>query len=174
MKDLELRLLSELMKDSHRSDRQLAKVLGVSQPTVTRAMRKLKEGGYVKEYTIIPDFDKLGYQLMGITFVKQKDNLTQNEWSEVHKKTRELEKENPHAAIIAVNGIGLNKDIAFVTFYKDYSAYVRGMEIVKQVPYADLGQVETFLVNLKNPDHYRLLSMAALANHILTLRSEKT
>jgi len=35
-KDIEMRLLSELMKNSHRSDRELARTLKTSQPTVTR------------------------------------------------------------------------------------------------------------------------------------------
>jgi DNA-binding Lrp family transcriptional regulator len=43
MKDVELRLISELLKNSRRSDRELAKVLHVSQPTVGRA--KLRELG---------------------------------------------------------------------------------------------------------------------------------
>ena len=73
MKDIERRLLSELMKNCRRSDRELAKVLGVSQPTVTRAIHRLQEEGYIKEYTVIPDFSKLGYELMGFTFVKMKD-----------------------------------------------------------------------------------------------------
>jgi len=36
-----LRLLLELLKDSKRSDRELAKVLGVSQPTVSRTRSRL-------------------------------------------------------------------------------------------------------------------------------------
>lgn len=174
MKDLELRLLSELLKNSRRSDRQLAKALGVSQPTVTRTINKLEREGYIKEYTIIPDFNKLGYELMGFTFVKQKENMNKEEWKQVQGKTEQLEKENPHASLMAVTGIGLNKDIAFVTFYQNYSAYVRAMEIVRQVPYSDLQQLDSFLVDLKDPNQYRLLSMSALANHILTLRKPKS
>jgi DNA-binding Lrp family transcriptional regulator len=67
MKNIELRLISELMKNSRRSDRELAKALGVSQPTVSRTIKRLEEEGYIKEYTMIPDFSKLGYEIMGIT-----------------------------------------------------------------------------------------------------------
>jgi len=35
MKDVKLKLISELMKNSKKSDRELAKVIGVSQPTIT-------------------------------------------------------------------------------------------------------------------------------------------
>lgn len=38
MKDVELSLVAELLKDSRRSDRELAKAIGVSQPTVSRLM----------------------------------------------------------------------------------------------------------------------------------------
>jgi DNA-binding Lrp family transcriptional regulator len=58
MKDIERRLISELMKNSRRSDRELAKALGTSQPTITRTRGKLEREGIIKEYTMIPDFTK--------------------------------------------------------------------------------------------------------------------
>ena len=65
MKDVELRLISELMKNSRRSDRELAKATGVSQPTISRMIKKLEKERIIKEYTMIPDFVKLGYEIMG-------------------------------------------------------------------------------------------------------------
>lgn len=56
------------MKNSKRSDRELSKIVRVSQPTITRT--RLEREGYIKEYTIIPDFAKLGFELLAITFVK--------------------------------------------------------------------------------------------------------
>lgn len=47
LKPIDYKLLFELMKDSHRSDRQLAKALGVSQPTVTRR-RAMLEKNYIE------------------------------------------------------------------------------------------------------------------------------
>jgi len=75
MKDIELRLVSELMKNSRRSDRELARTLKISQPTVTRMRTRLEKEGIIKEYTMIPDFSKLGYHLIGITFIKLKKVL---------------------------------------------------------------------------------------------------
>ena len=51
------------MKNSHQSDRAVANRLNVSQPTITRARVEL-EKEYVKEYTLIPDFPKIGYEIM--------------------------------------------------------------------------------------------------------------
>ena len=69
MKPAELRLLSELVKDSLRSDRELAKAVGVSQPTVTRMRARLEKEKVIKEYTMIPDFHKLGFEILAITFL---------------------------------------------------------------------------------------------------------
>lgn len=70
MKDIELKLLSELMKDCRRSDRELAKAIGTSQPTVSRMISRLEKEGVIKEYTMIPDFSKVGLEIMALTSVK--------------------------------------------------------------------------------------------------------
>ncbi|MCJ7633616.1 winged helix-turn-helix transcriptional regulator [Candidatus Bathyarchaeota archaeon] len=72
MKDVELKLIAELTKNSRRSDRELAKQLRVSQPTVTRIRNRLEKEGIIREYTIIPDFTRLGYQMASIAFAKMK------------------------------------------------------------------------------------------------------
>ncbi len=72
MKDIELKLLSELMKNSRRSDRELAKTIGISQPTVTRVRQKLEKEGVIKEYTTVPDFSKLGFGIMAVMMFKLK------------------------------------------------------------------------------------------------------
>jgi len=43
MKEIELKLLAELLNNSRRSDRDLAKVIGTSQPTVTRTRIRLRK-----------------------------------------------------------------------------------------------------------------------------------
>ncbi len=60
-------LLLELLKNSNRSDRELAKVLGVSQPTVSRIKKQLVTEGTVKEFSVIPDFAKMGYRIMAVS-----------------------------------------------------------------------------------------------------------
>jgi DNA-binding Lrp family transcriptional regulator len=45
MKEVVLKLLAELLNDSRKSDRELAKAIGVSQPTVTRTRLKLEKEG---------------------------------------------------------------------------------------------------------------------------------
>ena len=69
MKDTELKLVSELMKNSRRSDRELARLIGVSQPTVSRMIKNLEKEGIIQEYTMIPDMIKLGIEIVAITRV---------------------------------------------------------------------------------------------------------
>ena len=74
MKKLDARLLSELLKDSKKSDRELAKLLNLSQPTVTRKRHKLEKDGWVQQYTIIPDFAKMGFTILAINCIRSSLN----------------------------------------------------------------------------------------------------
>ena len=62
LKDIEVKIIAELMKNSHRSDREIARAIGTSQPRVSRIIKKLEEEGVIKEYSVIPDFKRLSYQ----------------------------------------------------------------------------------------------------------------
>jgi DNA-binding Lrp family transcriptional regulator len=90
-------LLQELLRDSSRSDRELAKALGTSQPTLSRIRRNLIEDKTVKNYTVIPDFYKMGYRLLAITLVKSKFNLgslEQRELSDTRARNWMMKKPN--------------------------------------------------------------------------------
>ena len=78
--DIKLKLMTELLKNSHRSDRELARALGTSQPTVSRTREKLEKEGYINEYQIIPNFQKLGYHLFALTFFTGTKVSTSLKW----------------------------------------------------------------------------------------------
>ena len=69
LKDIDFKIIFELMKNSKISDRELAKKIGVSQPTVSRKRAKLEKEGLL-DYTAIPDLKKLGFQIMAFSFSK--------------------------------------------------------------------------------------------------------
>jgi DNA-binding Lrp family transcriptional regulator len=172
MKDIELRLISELMKNSRRSDRELAKLLGISQPTVTRTRTRLEKEGYIKEYTMIPDFSKLGYEIMGITSLEVEEKPPQVGFKEIRKATLEAEKNKPHAGLMIVNGIGNNKNRLFIDFYENYSAYSEVISMLKGLPFINIKSIDSFLVNLKDETNLRVLSTSVIAQH-LAERSRK-
>lgn len=172
MRNIELKLLSELMKNCRRSDRELAGVLGVSQPTISRMIKKLEEEGYIKEYAMIPDFNKLGYGVMGITSMEVRYPPFKDGFEEMRKVNVEAEKSHPYASLMAVNTSGQSKNRLFISFYEDYSAYAEAMRTVKKIPSVNVDNMESFLVDLADETNYRLLSMSAIAQHLLK-RSQK-
>jgi DNA-binding Lrp family transcriptional regulator len=166
LKDAELRIVAELMKNSKRSDRELGKIIGVSQPTVTRLRKRLEKTGVIKEYTMIPDFSQLGYQMMGVTFLRLKEAQREEGEMELRKAAIEVEQQNPFASLLAANGLGMQKDRMFITLYKSYDDFVRTMQMTKQLPWINVESMETFLVDLQDKNNYRNLTMTQVARHI--------
>jgi len=61
------KVLSEYLSDSRQSYREVAKKVGVSSGTVASRVRELEERGIVRRYTLLIDYEKLGYELTAIT-----------------------------------------------------------------------------------------------------------
>ncbi len=136
-------LLYELMKNSKRSDRELAKVVGVSQPTITRMRKNLEKLEYIREYTVIPALEKLGFEIVALNF------LSISATSEHVKEIHEWVSKNPKI-LFSSSGEGLNgKTLLLVSIHKnftDFSAFTRELR-----SFLDLRvvSVESFLVSLK-------------------------
>lgn len=61
--EIDKKLLRELLKNSNRSQRELAKAIGVSTATVINHVQRLESAGVIKDYTVMLDFERLGYEL---------------------------------------------------------------------------------------------------------------
>jgi DNA-binding Lrp family transcriptional regulator len=173
MKDVELRLISELMKNSFRSDRELAKTLGVSQPTVSRIKARLEKEVYILEYTIIPNFKKLGYHLYALTFFAMNKDMSPSEMQKAIEAGLRRVSEVPLNVVLIERGIGLGFDSFMASFHKDYASYTSLMEKVKTSKYLDVSKVESFIVNLDDEVHYRYLTFSTLAQHLLETNPNK-
>jgi DNA-binding Lrp family transcriptional regulator len=171
MKDVELRLISELMKNSRKSDRELAKAIGVSQPTVTRTRTRLEKEGYIKEYTIMPDFFKLGFEIAALTFVKLK-NLDAGDIDKARTLAQESLRKGPLEIVMLERGMGLGYDGVIVSVHKDYPSYMELKKWLRRFDFLDLSEVESFLINLSDKVHYRPLTFTTLAQYLLP-RSQK-
>jgi len=176
VKEAELKLVSELMKNSRRSDRELAKVIGVSQPTVSRMIKRLEKEGVIKEYTMMPDFTKLAYELMALTFISIKPTLGREEADNGRTMAQEQVKESPGNIIMLERGIGLGHTGVIISLHKDYSDYTQFIHSFKQASatQAYVGEnVESFLIDLKDKIRYRPLAFSVLAGSILRMREKK-
>ena len=154
------------MKNSRRSDRELAKVLGVSQPTVSRVMKKLEKEGVIKEYTMIPDFAKLGFEIVSIDFAKLKEPIHEDKLMEIRKQVRQTLQKEPISTIAAMSGIGCNADRVVVAFHEDYSTYMEYLNKLKQHPLVIVEEIKSFLINLNDRSQYLPLTLSSLADYI--------
>jgi DNA-binding Lrp family transcriptional regulator len=174
MKDVELRVISELMKNGRKSDRELAKAIGVSQPTVTRTRSRLEKEGIIKEYTMIPDFSKLGFEIMAVTFIRFMKELSGEELKELRRYSREIEEKNPEAILIAAEGMGLGYNRVFISFHRNFSSYMKVINLVKmQAHYIDPSHIESFIISLADELHFQPLTLSVIANYLLKAKEEK-
>jgi DNA-binding Lrp family transcriptional regulator len=116
LKDIDRKILSLLTRHSKASDRQIAREIGVSQPTITRRSTKLEETS-INTYTIVPDFLKLGYQIMAFTFVKLRSYPAAEKTEALVTKGTGWLKTYPNT-IFAADSEGLGKDLIMVSFHK--------------------------------------------------------
>lgn len=174
MKDVELKLISELMKNSRRSDKQLAKAIGVSQPTVGRILKKFQKEGVIKEFTVIPDFRKLGYSLAAITLGRLKEQFREPKMlGEARRKFVQSFNEGAYEVILDERGMGLGYDGIIVSFHRDYSEYLGFKRWVAEMPFIEVNKLDSFLIDLNDEVHHRYLTFSYLAKHLLQTSKQK-
>jgi DNA-binding Lrp family transcriptional regulator len=166
MKEIERKLISELMKNSRRSDRELAKAIGTSQPTTTRLRNKLEKEGYIRQYTIIPNFGKIGYTIMAMNFIKLDPKISENDIEGFRKTHPNTMGKDPWGIVLIHRGIGLGYDSVIVSFHRDYASYDAFRNHVKRDMGASVTEMNTFLISVEENDTLPP-TFSFLARHIL-------
>jgi len=163
LKPIDYKLLFELMKDSHRSDRQLAKALGVSQPTVTRRRAMLEEN-FIEGYTVIPKFGQIGFELAAFTYIKSKlKQKTGAEKEETVKRLKEWYLKQPNV-ILFQDGRGMGWDAVCISLHKNYSDFAEFIR-AHDSELADLViDSQTFHADLKSGIAVKPFHLKYLAN----------
>jgi DNA-binding Lrp family transcriptional regulator len=80
--EIDKKILAELLKNSNRSNREIARAIGVSAATVINHIQRLESAGVITEYTVMLDFERLGFELtviMEVTVSRGKLLETQRE-----------------------------------------------------------------------------------------------
>ena len=65
--EIDKKLLKELLINSKRSFREIAKSIGVSPATVINHIQRLESGGVIHDYSVRLDHERLGYELTVVT-----------------------------------------------------------------------------------------------------------
>jgi Lrp/AsnC family leucine-responsive transcriptional regulator len=160
-KDIDFKILFELMKNSRLSDRQLAKKLGISQPTVTRR-RSMLEKELIEGYTAIPKWEKLGYEIFAMTFVKIKSVIGAKEkYSTTRKRGLEWLISKPN--IIMAGGCrGMGVDSFMISIHKTYADYDEFMDSYRLELGDFIDDVQCVIVNLAGKELLKPLSLKYL------------
>jgi DNA-binding Lrp family transcriptional regulator len=153
-----IKLLYEMMKNSKRSDREIAKLIGVSQPTITRMRQRLEKTGYIRDYTVIPDLEKLGYEIAAFTVMTLANSNVKSEnmskWIESSSK-----------AVFLASGDGLNgKNSIMVSIHKDFTDYSKFMSEFRSKWSESIRDIDGFLVPLRSdiPKHFSFKYLQAV------------
>jgi DNA-binding Lrp family transcriptional regulator len=165
LKDIELKLVSELLKNSRRSDRELAKNIGVSQPTVSRMISKLRKEGVIKEFTIIPDFKKLGYHICALTFAEFQTPTDLQAMRKLLEEYGHRLAEIPQAIMIE-RGIGETSNGVVLSLHQSYADYTEFEKWVKQFSSMSKYKLRNFLIDLDDKIHFRPLTFSTIAKHL--------
>ncbi len=164
MKDLELRLVGELVKNSRVTDRELARSLDVSQPTVWRTRQRLENNGSI-EYTGTPNLAKLGYEIIAVVFGKR-DFAKHPET--IIAEARVFVEQHPNV-IFAADGNGMDYDVISISIHKDYTDYSKFMgELRAQA--GETMKTDSFLVELTGEGVIRGLSLKPLGQQLIKER----
>lgn len=148
LKAIDYKLLFELMKDSHRSDRQIAKALGVSQPTVTRR-RGLLEKNYIEGYTIIPKFGQIGFEIAALTFVKSKaEYFAAPEKEKALQKLRDWYMKQPNVVMVQ-EGQGMGWNFVCISLHQSYTDYAEFIRSQNSELCDLISDSQTFTLDLK-------------------------
>jgi DNA-binding Lrp family transcriptional regulator len=162
LKPLDYKLLFELMKNAKRSDRQLAKLLRVSQPTVSRR-RAFIEKELIDGYTAVPKWKKLGYEILAITLIKTKSSLASKEkYAAVRKRGLEWLMKQPN--IIMSGGCrGMGVSAFMISVHKSYSDYDEFMYRYRLELADTVDDLQTVIVNLAGREILKPLNLKYLA-----------
>jgi DNA-binding Lrp family transcriptional regulator len=157
-----LKLMKEMLKNSRRSDRELAKSVNASQPTVTRNRKILAR--YIRSYTVVPEFSKIGYELLAFTFAKCRTHDSKT--LEARFPTaQEWFMKKPNVLFVS-DGEGLERDFAVVSLHRNYSKYAEFMRDCV-FNFSDIMyDFQSFIVSLKTGMVMKPFDLAYLSDDV--------
>ncbi len=155
-----VKLLCELIKNSRRSDRDLARILGFSQPSVSR-LRKILEKEAILQYTAIPDFSYLGFDLIVFTLYRMKESL-----QPLREKAEKWLKEQPNI-VFSSEGQGMEADRVMISVHRDYADFSEFHQKCRRELGPYIENFKTFLVSLKGNEIWRPFTFNDLVSHAM-------
>ena len=143
--EIDKKLLRELLIDSKRSYRELARSIGVSTATVINRVQRLESSGVIKGYTIIVDHERLGFELTVVTEI----TVSKGRLIEVEEAVSKL----PNVcAVYDITGLTDAMVVAKFRSRRDLSKFTKGL---LAMPYVERTNTHVVLTTVK--EDFRML-----------------
>ena len=144
--DIDKKLLGELLKNSKRSYRELAKAIGVSAATVINHVQRLESGGVIKDYSVRLDHERLGYELTVVTeIIVSKGKLLETD--------EEIAKIPNTCAVYDITG---ETDAMVVAKFKSRSDLSEFTKSLLSMPYVERTNTHVVLTTVK--EDFRMMN----------------
>lgn len=169
-----LQVLFALMSLGGKSDRAISKVLGVNNTTLSRRRRILEKEGYINEYTAIPDFHKIGLDIIVFTFASTTEPITQ-----IQTKTFGELMRNRHDVLCVLEDQGFGTtNWVIISAHTNHDEYDEmSKELFSQVstsirPHMELTSL-IFRTNKKHPKMFSLRDVETILKKQSTSKSQE-
>jgi DNA-binding Lrp family transcriptional regulator len=137
--EIDRKLLIELLINSKRSFREIAKSIGVSPATVINHVQRLESGGVIKDYSVRLDHERLGYELTVVTeIIVSKGKLLETD-AEIAKISN----------VCAVYDITGETDAMVVAKFKSRSDLSEFTKKLLSMPYVERTNTHVVLTTVK-------------------------
>ncbi|MFH1327284.1 MAG: Lrp/AsnC family transcriptional regulator [Candidatus Bathyarchaeota archaeon] len=133
------KILSEYLKDSRQSLREIARKVDVAVGTVLIRTKRMEKEGIIRGYTAVLDHEKLGYELIAITEL----NVSKGKLLEVD---REVAKIPTTCAVYDVTGI---TDAIVIAKFKSREELSNFTKALLAIPYVERTNTHTVLTTIK-------------------------
>ena len=145
LNEIDRKLLSELLRDSKRSYRELARCIGVSTATVINHIQRLESAGVITDYTVRLNHERLGYELTVITEI----TVSKGKLLEVEE---EIAKISNACAVYDITGLTDAMVIAKFRGRRDLSDFTKKL---LAMPYVERTNTHVVLTTMK--EDFRML-----------------
>jgi Lrp/AsnC family transcriptional regulator for asnA, asnC and gidA len=120
-----MRILKILARNSRTSIREIARELGLAVSTVHARLQRLVSTGIIKKFTIIPDYDSLGYTISALI-------LLQVEGEKIIDAEKVLATEPNVMAVYDITG---DYDVAVIARFRDVSDLDAFVKRINRIPF---------------------------------------
>ncbi|MCK4808345.1 MAG: Lrp/AsnC family transcriptional regulator [Candidatus Aenigmarchaeota archaeon] len=160
LKKKEKDVLLKLVENGRKTDKQIAKELNTTQPTVTRIRQKLERENYILKYYASPAFKKIGMNIIVITIMQWTDY---SKAEELKNFIKDIKANNNVICFARGNGLS-GRTAFFVSAHKDMKSYEDFVVDIKSRWSKYIREIDQFISSIENVfkpfDHSGVASMA--------------